>query len=195
MMHRRKILALAIIALPAVAHGQPMPPPGGPPQSGPPPPGGPPTTSPPPPGGPLRGIRQFPLRGVHHRRHPDPRRDHRGPLEPIAGAGEEVAGAGMAIVGSGFPVDGGGNSSSGSPRHLSHRRHHGRARARQQRDQPPTLLTALTRSPRKELVMVTSGQIARRSDPCEGMSPHGYFGIESAVVQRISDWIRAAGVR
>ena len=59
----------------------------------------------------------------------------------------------------------------------------------------PNVLAALTRSPRKELVMVTSSPIARRSDPCEGMSPHGYFGIESAVVQRISDWIRTVGGR
>ena len=59
----------------------------------------------------------------------------------------------------------------------------------------PNVLAALTRSPRKELVMVTSSQIARRSDPCEGMSPHGYLGIEGAVVQRISDWIRTAGGR
>jgi hypothetical protein len=59
----------------------------------------------------------------------------------------------------------------------------------------PNVLAALTHSPRKELVMVTSSQIARRSDPCEGMSPHGYLGIEGMVVQRISDWIRAAGGR
>jgi hypothetical protein len=59
----------------------------------------------------------------------------------------------------------------------------------------PNVLAALTRSPRKELVMVTSSQIAKRSDPCEGMSPHGYLGIEGAVVHRISDWIRTAGGR
>ncbi len=57
----------------------------------------------------------------------------------------------------------------------------------------PMVLSALTRSPRKELVMVTSGQIAKGSDPCQGMSPHGYLGIEDSVVQRISEWIRAAG--
>src|SRR6266446_8275712 len=57
----------------------------------------------------------------------------------------------------------------------------------------PMVLSALTRSARKELVMVTSGQIVKRSDPCQGMSPHGYLGIEGMVVQRISDWIRAAG--
>jgi hypothetical protein len=47
MIHRRKILAaLAIIALPVVAHGQPAPmpsPPGGPPSVGPPPDGPPPS--------------------------------------------------------------------------------------------------------------------------------------------------------
>ena len=59
----------------------------------------------------------------------------------------------------------------------------------------PNVLAALARSPRKELIMVTSSQIVRRSDPCEGMSPHGYLGIEAAVVQRISEWIRTAGGR
>ena len=43
--------------------------------------------------------------------------------------------------------------------------------------------------------MMTSSQIARRSDPCEGISAHGYLGIEGAVVQRISDWIRTVGGR
>jgi len=57
----------------------------------------------------------------------------------------------------------------------------------------PMVLSTLTRSPRRELVMVTSSQTARRSDPCEGMSPHGYLGIEGMMVQRISEWIRAAG--
>ena len=57
----------------------------------------------------------------------------------------------------------------------------------------PMVLSTLTRSPGRELVMVTSTQSARHSDPCEGMSPHGYLGIEGMVVRRISDWIRAAG--
>ena len=57
----------------------------------------------------------------------------------------------------------------------------------------PNVLAALTRSPRKELVMVASSHVDRRSDPCDGMSPHGYFGIEGIVVQRISDWIRTVG--
>ena len=59
----------------------------------------------------------------------------------------------------------------------------------------PMVLSTLTRSPRRELVMVTSSQIARHSEPCEGMWPHGYLGIEGMVVQHISDWIGAAGGR
>jgi hypothetical protein len=35
--------------------------------------------------------------------------------------------------------------------------------------------------------MVTSGQIPKGSDPCLGMSPHGFLGIEATVVQRISN--------
>lgn len=46
----------------------------------------------------------------------------------------------------------------------------------------------LTRAPRKEVILVQSGDI--RSAPCEAMSPHGFLGIESQVVQRIADWIR-----
>jgi hypothetical protein len=59
----------------------------------------------------------------------------------------------------------------------------------------PMVLSALARAPRRELVMVTSSQIAKRADPCAAMSPHGYLGIETTVVQRISDWIRMAGGR
>ena len=55
----------------------------------------------------------------------------------------------------------------------------------------PSILSALTRSPRKELVTVRGGHIAKRSDPCEAMSPHSCLGIEGMVVQRISEWIRA----
>ena len=57
----------------------------------------------------------------------------------------------------------------------------------------PSVAAALARSPRKEVIIVASDQI--QSDACEAMSPHGYLGIEPAVVQRISDWIRAAPVR
>jgi len=51
----------------------------------------------------------------------------------------------------------------------------------------PQILAALSRAPRKDLIYVESHQI--QSDPCEAMSPHGYLGIESDVVQRISSWI------
>jgi len=54
----------------------------------------------------------------------------------------------------------------------------------------PQILAALARSPRKEIIYVESHQL--QSDPCEALSPHGYLGIESDVVQRISEWIRAA---
>jgi hypothetical protein len=55
------------------------------------------------------------------------------------------------------------------------------------------ILSALIRSSRKELMMVRSGQIAKGSDPCQAMPPHGYLAIEGTVVQRISEWIKAAG--
>jgi hypothetical protein len=59
----------------------------------------------------------------------------------------------------------------------------------------PTVLAALTSSPRKQLVMVASSQIERRSDPCDGMSPHAYLGIDGIVAQLISDWFGAVGGR
>lgn len=57
----------------------------------------------------------------------------------------------------------------------------------------PQILAALVRSPRKELIYVDSRQ--SQSDPCEALSPHGYLGIESDVVQRIAAWIIARPVR
>ncbi|HEX2150716.1 MAG TPA: alpha/beta hydrolase [Stellaceae bacterium] len=57
----------------------------------------------------------------------------------------------------------------------------------------PSILAALVRSPRKELMMFDSREI--RSDPCRARSPHGYLGIETAVVQRIADWIRSTPAR
>jgi pimeloyl-ACP methyl ester carboxylesterase len=57
---------------------------------------------------------------------------------------------------------------------------------------PPTdaavLAGYLTRSPRKDLILVQSSDI--RSPPCEAMSPHGFLGIEPQVVQRVAEWIR-----
>lgn len=54
----------------------------------------------------------------------------------------------------------------------------------------PRLLAALARAPRREFVVVASSEL--RGDPCEAYSPHGYFGIEDQVIQRISDWIAAS---
>ena len=54
----------------------------------------------------------------------------------------------------------------------------------------PRIAAALARSPRKEVVYVQSDQI--RSSVSEAFPPHGFLGIETAVVQRIGDWIRAA---
>ncbi|HEV2188774.1 MAG TPA: alpha/beta hydrolase [Stellaceae bacterium] len=51
----------------------------------------------------------------------------------------------------------------------------------------PQILAALSRSPRKDVIYVESHDI--QSAPCEAMSPHGYLGIESDVVQRIATWI------
>ena len=34
---------------------------------------------------------------------------------------------------------------------------------------------------------------AHEGQPCEGRSPHGYFGIEAATVERIAEWIKARG--
>lgn len=50
------------------------------------------------------------------------------------------------------------------------------------------IAAALVRSPRKEVILVNSDQI--HGPPCEAMSPHGYLGIEAAVIGRIADWIR-----
>lgn len=51
----------------------------------------------------------------------------------------------------------------------------------------PQILAALARAPRKDIIYVESHQL--QSEPCENMSPHGYLGIESDVVQRIASWI------
>ena len=52
------------------------------------------------------------------------------------------------------------------------------------------LLAALAASPRKDVMMFDSS--ALQSGPCDALSPHGYLGIEAAVVQRIAGWINAA---
>jgi pimeloyl-ACP methyl ester carboxylesterase len=41
----------------------------------------------------------------------------------------------------------------------------------------------------KQLVVVSGGML--RSDPCQALSPHGYYGIEDQVVPTIIAWIKA----
>jgi pimeloyl-ACP methyl ester carboxylesterase len=53
----------------------------------------------------------------------------------------------------------------------------------------PKIAAALAHAPRKEVVYMQS--IAIEGQPCEAMSPHGYFGIETATVERIAAWIGA----
>lgn len=50
-------------------------------------------------------------------------------------------------------------------------------------------LDNLHKTPAKELVVVSSQQV--RDKPCEGLSPHGYYGIEDQVVGAIATWIKA----
>jgi pimeloyl-ACP methyl ester carboxylesterase len=55
----------------------------------------------------------------------------------------------------------------------------------------PRIAAFLVRSPRKEVVYVHRDQICSSCRACEAFAPHGFLGIESAVIQRIADWIRA----
>jgi alpha/beta superfamily hydrolase len=50
-------------------------------------------------------------------------------------------------------------------------------------------LAGLRAAPAKDLVAVSGG--TSKSGPCEALSPHGYYGIESQVVPAIIDWIKA----
>jgi predicted alpha/beta-hydrolase family hydrolase len=54
----------------------------------------------------------------------------------------------------------------------------------------PTVLKALTQSPRKEILTFEGGS-PPRSEPCEAMAQHGFLGIEADVVEAIARWIRA----
>jgi hypothetical protein len=53
----------------------------------------------------------------------------------------------------------------------------------------PKIAEALTQAPRKEIVYMESAAIG--GQPCEAESPHSYFGIEQATVERIAEWIAA----
>jgi hypothetical protein len=50
------------------------------------------------------------------------------------------------------------------------------------------LKAALIKAPRVEILSF-SGGLPPKSKPCEAMSAHGFYGIEPAVVARISQWI------
>ncbi|MBO0737957.1 MAG: alpha/beta hydrolase [Alphaproteobacteria bacterium] len=57
----------------------------------------------------------------------------------------------------------------------------------------PRIAAALVHSPRKDVVYVQSDLIV--SSPCEAFAPHAFLGIETAVVKRVADWIRATPAR
>jgi pimeloyl-ACP methyl ester carboxylesterase len=53
----------------------------------------------------------------------------------------------------------------------------------------PKIAAALTHAPRADIAYMQS--IAGEGPLCDAMSPHAYFGIEAATVERIADWIGA----
>jgi alpha/beta superfamily hydrolase len=57
------------------------------------------------------------------------------------------------------------------------------------KDVPP-VVAAVTSAPRKELITFRDGG-PPKGDPCEPWGYHGYPGIESKTVIRITDWIKA----
>lgn len=48
----------------------------------------------------------------------------------------------------------------------------------------------LSAAPKRELLTYTGGD-PPQSDPCEPLSPHGYFGLDATVVDAIAAWIAA----
>lgn len=56
-----------------------------------------------------------------------------------------------------------------------------------------TLLGHLSSAPAKELITIEGGSDSGK--PCEAMAHHGYNGVESVVVQKVSDWIKAHSAR
>ncbi len=58
----------------------------------------------------------------------------------------------------------------------------------------PVLLASLVNAPAKELVTFDGGDTPR-SDPCEGLSYHGYLGLDGDVVAAIAEWIKRGGPR
>ncbi len=55
-------------------------------------------------------------------------------------------------------------------------------------DEASDMVTIFKQSPRVDFEGVTGG-LPPKSDPCKPLSPHGYFGVESVVVDKISQWI------
>ncbi len=60
-------------------------------------------------------------------------------------------------------------------------------------DDAPKIADALAHAPRKEVIYMQS--VAIEGQPCEGMSPHSFFGIEAATVERIAEWIGATPIQ
>jgi pimeloyl-ACP methyl ester carboxylesterase len=54
------------------------------------------------------------------------------------------------------------------------------------------IAAAMTASPAVEVLMVAGGVVATKR-PCGSLSPHGYYGIESEVVNDIVRWMRQHG--
>lgn len=53
------------------------------------------------------------------------------------------------------------------------------------------IMSKLTQSPRKELKVVRGGE-RPRTKPCQGLSAHGFLGVESQVIDAIANFIRVA---
>jgi len=52
-----------------------------------------------------------------------------------------------------------------------------------------TVLKGLKNSPRKSIESVASGKLTALTDNCNGLSDHGFFGIEDTAVSDITVWI------
>jgi hypothetical protein len=56
----------------------------------------------------------------------------------------------------------------------------------------PRIAAAMTHSRDVRVLWVTGG-ITKSKKPCGSLTPHGYYGIETPVVEQISQWMRAHG--
>jgi len=55
----------------------------------------------------------------------------------------------------------------------------------------PNIVAALTGSPNRGMIEFTGGDLPQ-SGPCFALAPHGFFGIESAVVAAIAGWMSSS---